>query len=60
MRYLKPAILVLTAILVVAISIADYEAEGRVGSHRIGGYSSFAPFPWVFRLWLGTSGHRAE
>jgi hypothetical protein len=40
MRYLKPAILVLAAILVVAISIADCQARGRIGSHRVGGYTS--------------------
>lgn len=40
MRYLKAAILVLTAILVTAISIADCEARGRTGSQRIGGYNS--------------------
>ncbi|MGD0026122.1 MAG: hypothetical protein ABSC37_16145 [Xanthobacteraceae bacterium] len=40
MRYLKPTILVLAAILVVAISIADCQARGRIGSHRVGGYNS--------------------
>jgi hypothetical protein len=37
---LKSAILVLTAILIVAINIADCQARGRIGSHRIGGYNS--------------------
>ena len=40
MRYLKPSILVLAAILVVAISIADCQAQGRTGSYRVGGYNS--------------------
>jgi hypothetical protein len=40
MRYLKLVFLFLTTILVIAISIADCEAGGRTGSHRVGGYTS--------------------
>jgi hypothetical protein len=40
MRYLKPTIHVIAAILFVAIGIADCQARGRTDSHRIGGYNS--------------------
>jgi hypothetical protein len=40
MRYLKSAILLLAAITFVAVTIADSEARGRTGSHRVGGYTS--------------------
>jgi hypothetical protein len=40
MRFLKPVILVLAAIMVIAVSITDCQARGRTGSHRVGGYNS--------------------
>ena len=38
MRYLKLAILALTAILFIVVSIADSQAGPRKGSHRVGGH----------------------
>jgi hypothetical protein len=40
MRYLEPAICILSTLLIFVISIADCQARGRTGSQRIGGYNS--------------------
>jgi hypothetical protein len=40
MKFVKPTILFIAAILFFADSIADSQAGGRTGSYRVGGYTS--------------------
>ena len=40
MRFLMPAVFVLSAFLTMVVSIAHSDAGGRIGSHRVGGYTS--------------------